>query len=133
MKTNIIMLLMLSLSPMITTAANVVDERLQTYQSAGAKNFNAAAGQSMWTRQNDQADGSKARACSSCHTSDLRQAGKHITTGKTIDAMSPAINPQRLTDADKIEKWFGRNCKWTMGRECTAQEKGDFLKFIQSQ
>jgi hypothetical protein len=133
MKKNIVFLVALSLSPLLTTAANVVDERLQTYQTAGARNFDSAAGQALWTQQFKQADGSKARACSSCHTTDLRQSGKHINTGKVIDAMSPAINPQRLIDADKIEKWFVRNCKWTMGRECTAQEKGDFLKFIQSQ
>lgn len=44
--------------------------------------------------------------------------------------MKPAVNPERLVDAKKIEKWFLRNCKWTFGRECTAQEKGDFLTFI---
>lgn len=133
MKTKTVLLLLLTCSPLVSTAANVVEVRLQTYQTAGAKNFSAAAGQSLWIRQFEQTDGSKARACSSCHTTDLRQAGKQINTGKLIEAMSPAINPQRLTDAEKIEKWFGRNCKWTMGRECTAQEKGDFLKFIQSQ
>jgi len=36
-------------------------------------------------------------------------------------------------DAAKTEKWFLRNCKWTMGRTCTAQEKGDFLAYFQSQ
>lgn len=133
MKSKFLMLLLLICSPLVTTAANVVEERMQTYQAAGAKDFNPASGQAMWARQFEQADGSRARACSSCHTTDLRQAGKQINTGKIIEAMSPAVNPQRLTDASKIEKWFGRNCKWTMGRECTAQEKGDFLKFIQSQ
>ncbi|MEA3244387.1 MAG: DUF1924 domain-containing protein, partial [Pseudomonadota bacterium] len=33
-------------------------------------------------------------------------------------------------DGKKIEKWFKRNCKWTLGRECTAQEKADFLAYI---
>lgn len=133
MKQKIILFISLSLLPLLTTAANVVEQRLQTYQATGARDFNTASGQAMWDRQFVQPDGSKARACSSCHTTDLRQAGKQINTGKTIEAMSPAVNPQRLTDADKIEKWFGRNCKWTIGRECTPQEKGDFLKFIQSQ
>ncbi|MFK5970948.1 MAG: DUF1924 domain-containing protein [Candidatus Marithrix sp.] len=32
----------------------------------------------------------------------------------------------------QIRKWFKRNCKWTLGRECNAQEKGDILKFIQT-
>ena len=133
MNTRLIVIALLALSPMIGTAGNVVDERLQTYQNEGAKTFDATAGKSMWTQEFAQADGSKARTCSSCHTTDIRQGGKHITTGKPIEAMSPSVNPQRLTDAAKIEKWFGRNCKWTMGRECTAQEKGDFLKYIQNQ
>lgn len=133
MKTHYILLSLLALAPVITNAGNVVDERLKTYQSEGAKSFDAAAGKAMWTQQFAQADGSKARACSSCHTADVRQAGKHITTGKPIEAMSPSVNPQRLTDVEKIEKWFGRNCKWTLGRECTPQEKGNFLTFIQSQ
>ena len=133
MNTRFIFLALLALSPVITTAGNVVDERLQTYKAEGANGFTAEAGQAMWTQQYTQADGSKARACSSCHTNNIRQTGKHITTGKQIEAMSPKANPERLTDAAKIEKWFGRNCKWTMGRECTAQEKGDFLKYIQSQ
>ena len=46
--------------------------------------------------------------------------------------MAPSVNPKRLTDRTKIEKWFVRNCKWTFGRECTPQEKGDLLSFISS-
>ncbi len=133
MKTHLIALTLLALTPAISMAGNVVDERLQTYQNEGAKTFDGTAGKTMWTKEFAQADGSKPRACSSCHTSDIRQPGKHIKTGKPIEAMSPAINPERLTDAAKIEKWFGRNCKWTMGRECSAQEKGDFLSFMMSQ
>jgi hypothetical protein len=47
--------------------------------------------------------------------------------------MAPSVNPQRLTDARKIEKWFKRNCEWTWGRACTIQEKGDILRFLQQQ
>ncbi|HCS12500.1 MAG TPA: hypothetical protein DIW28_01710, partial [Zetaproteobacteria bacterium] len=44
---------------------------------------------------------------------------------KRIEPMAPSVNPERLTDPAKIEKWFGRNCEWTIGRDCTAQEKAD--------
>lgn len=44
--------------------------------------------------------------------------------------MAPSANPERLTDVRKIEKWFKRNCKWTLGRECSAQEKTDLLLYI---
>jgi len=50
-----------------------------------------------------------------------------------IDPMALSVNPERYTDPDKIEKWFLRNCKWTLGRECTAQEKGDVLTYLGSQ
>ena len=33
----------------------------------------------------------------------------------------------------KIEKWFKRNCKEAWGRECTAQEKADFLTYLITQ
>jgi len=46
--------------------------------------------------------------------------------------MSPSVNPDRLTDSKKVNKWFKRNCKWTLGRECTAQEKSNFflIKYV---
>jgi hypothetical protein len=46
--------------------------------------------------------------------------------------MAPSVNAARLTDQAKIVKWLHRNCKWTLGRECTPQEKGDFLTYIRS-
>ena len=56
-----------------------------------------------------------------------------MKTGKVIKAMSPMTNPQRFTDKAKIEKWLYRNCKWTWGRECNVQEKGDILLFLSTQ
>jgi hypothetical protein len=49
-----------------------------------------------------------------------------------IEAMAPSVNPQRLTDAAKVEKWFGRNCKDVLERNCTAQEKGDYIQYLLS-
>ena len=57
----------------------------------------------------------------------------HVCTGKSIELMAPSVNPKRLTDSRLIEKWFKRNCKWTLGRECTPQEKGDLLVYLQTQ
>lgn len=74
--------------------------------------------------------GNETRRCSTCHHDDLRRNGKHATTGKLIDPLAPSANPKRLTDVEHIEKWLTRNCKWTMARECTPQEKGDFLVMI---
>ncbi|HLG22896.1 MAG TPA: DUF1924 domain-containing protein, partial [Candidatus Manganitrophaceae bacterium] len=74
----------------------------------------------------------EARSCASCHTADLRSAGKHAKTGKPIDPLAPSANPKRLADGDFIEKWFKRNCKWTLGRECGPAEKGSVLLFLRS-
>ena len=73
------------------------------------------------------------RSCTSCHTKDLTAAGKHIKTNKVIKPMAPSSNAERFTDSKKVEKWFKRNCKWTIGRECTAQEKSNFLVYINKQ
>lgn len=113
--------------------ADTADERLAAYQAEGAGPFSAARGESMWNGRYTHAKADKPRNCASCHTDNLKSSGQHARTGKTIEPMAPSVNAQRLTEAKEIEKWFGRNCKWTMGRECTAQEKGDFLSYIRLQ
>ncbi|MFP5505018.1 MAG: DUF1924 domain-containing protein [Gammaproteobacteria bacterium] len=113
--------------------ADAVADALAGYQAEGAGPFDAQAGARRWTENFTDAKTGEAVSCASCHQVDLRQPGKHNRTLKPIEAMAPSANPQRLTDIKKIEKWFLRNCKGTWGRECTAQEKGDFLVYIQSQ
>ena len=58
------------------------------------------------------------------------QPGKHASTGKAIGALAPAANAERFTDAAKTEKWFRRNCKDVVGRECSAAEKADLLSWL---
>jgi hypothetical protein len=43
-----------------------------------------------------------------------------------------SVNPKGLADPAKVEKWLGRNCRWTLGRDCSLQEKGDFVTYFQS-
>ena len=114
-----------------TSASFAVDALLDVYRGAGAGPFSAESGQRMWTETYNNAQTPAERRCSSCHTNNLNDVGKHVKTQKRIEAMSPIANAKRLTDTKKIEKWFKRNCKWTLGRECSAQEKGDFLLYIQ--
>lgn len=113
--------------------ADAVAEAQASYQAQGAGPFDAQAGARRWIGNFTDAKTGKQINCASCHHQDLRQPGQHLRTLKPIEPMSPAVNPQRLTDVKKIEKWFLRNCKGTWGRECTPQEKGDFLAYIQSQ
>lgn len=108
------------------------DALLQQYAAQGATSPSAERGQQMWQQTFAGSGKFKQRSCTSCHTKDLTQAGKHVKTGKAIKPMSPTVNPERLSDDRKVEKWFLRNCKWTLGRECSVQEKADFLAYIKS-
>lgn len=111
------------------TAVSLLVLLLAATGSALADNL----GQQAWGRAVVVEPGQPARSCADCHGTDLRQAGKHLRTGKRIDPMAPSVNPERLQDPEKIEKWFKRNCRWTWGRECNALEKTAFLQFIRQQ
>ncbi|HQS82595.1 MAG TPA: DUF1924 domain-containing protein [Thiobacillus sp.] len=69
------------------------------------------------------------QSCASCHTANPKQAGQ-TRVGKRIEPLAPSANPQRFTDAAKVEKWFRRNCTDVLRRECSAQEKGDFIAWL---
>ena len=95
-----------------------------------ADSFSARQGKANWLRKASCNNGE--RSCADCHTADPGMSGKHVRTGKAIEPMAPSVNPQRLTDQNKVEKWFKRNCKWTWGRECSEQEKTDFISYLNS-
>jgi hypothetical protein len=112
--------------------ADVVADLLKQYERQGASAFTPTRAETMWTQTFADAKTGEKRRCSTCHHDDLRRSGKHAVTGKVIEPLAPSANPKRLTDPEHIEKWFTRNCKWTLGRECTPQEKGDFLVMIKA-
>ena len=70
--------------------------------------------------------------CTTCHGKDPRAPGRNLM-GKAINPVAVSAAPSRYTDAAKVEKWFKRNCTEVLGRECSAQEKGDWLSFVISQ
>lgn len=113
--------------------ADAVDELLAVYRTQGASEPSAARGEALWKRAARESASGREQSCATCHGHDLRAAGKHAKTGKVIDPMAPSVNPKRLTDPAFVEKWFGRNCRGTWGRECTAQEKSDFLVYLRKQ
>jgi hypothetical protein len=100
-------------------------------QEAGFKGFDGGRGKKLFfeVRPNDKTGGI---SCTTCHTSDLKKSGKTLV-GKTIDPLAPSVNKNRLTSAKETEKWLLRNFKQVFGREGTAGEKGDVLKFINAQ
>jgi len=126
-----ILLVMISALPLAQAASGnpAVDTLLDQYRAAGAASFTAEAGQHLWNKKHQHTVAPLERSCNLCHTSNLTRNGQHAKTQKRIKPMAPGINTKRLTDTRKIEKWFMRNCKWTLGRECSPQEKGDFLLY----
>ncbi len=117
----------LLLSP-VAVAATPIEQRMADYNPDGNLTFDAKRGEALWHQQR-MVDG-KQRDCNTCHGKDLTQAGKHVKTGKVIEPMAYSANKERFTKLKKVKKWFKRNCKWTYGRECTTQEKGDLLKYL---
>lgn len=109
--------------------ADAVTELLSAY---GGGPFDPAVGAAFWQKEHSGADPTR-RACATCHTANPRQPGRHAVTGKAIDPLAPSVNARRLADRKEIEKWLSRNCKWTLGRECTDREKGDVLTFLRTQ
>lgn len=107
----------------------MVPQMLEGYRQQGAGPFDAARGERLWHRRVESPKGDE-RSCTPCHGEDLRRPGKHKKTGKRIEPMDPQVNPERYTKARKIRKWLRRNCKWTWGRPCTPQEKGDLLLYL---
>ena len=71
-------------------------------------------------------------SCASCHNSNPMAQGKHSSTGKAIEPLTPSANPKAFTDTAKVNKWFRRNCNDVVGRECSAQEKADFIAYVMS-
>jgi hypothetical protein len=95
---------------------------------AGFAGFSAKAGKAFWAASH--AGGKPdTPSCTTCHTRDPKASGQ-TRAGKTIDPMAVSANPARFTDAEKVNKWFGRNCTTVLGRECTAQEKGDIITYL---
>lgn len=110
--------------------SETVNNLLQQYTNEGAISANADQGRVLWQKTVKSNGEFPQRSCVSCHTQDLTAPGKHIKTRKQIKAMTPTANPERLSDVRKVNKWFKRNCKWTLGRECSAQEKANLLIYI---
>lgn len=119
--------------PGLRAAAATPAEIQQGFETAaragtlGFSGFSAARGRQFFgaTHGNDW-------SCASCHTATPLAPGKHAKTGKEIAPLAPAANPQRFTDAAKVDKWFTRNCGDVLGRVCTTQEKGDVLAYLMS-
>jgi hypothetical protein len=98
---------------------------LAGYQAQAGAPGVAARGQAFFTSRHGGE-----WSCASCHGAQPVLTGRHASTGKPIEPLAPAFNAQRFTDAAKAEKWFRRNCKDVVSRECTPGEKADVLAWL---
>lgn len=105
-------------------------EQQAKQENAAFVGFSADKGERFFHAERLHSDGKKV-SCATCHTADPRNLGK-TRANKVIEAMAVNVNPQRFSDEAKVEKWFGRNCKDVLERNCTAQEKGDFISYLLS-
>jgi len=71
-------------------------------------------------------------SCSSCHTINPANKGKHVVTGKDIQPMAPSVNPKRFSDIQNSAQKFAEHCKDLYGKDCTAEEKGNFITYLLS-
>jgi cytochrome c peroxidase len=128
-----LLVLLLAVAP--AALAGTPADLLGDYEAQARRESAAFAGSSAERggelyRGSAGASASGAASCASCHSPDPLLSGRHARTGKAIAPLAPAANPDRFTDAAKAEKWFGRNCRDVLGRECTAREKADFVRYL---
>lgn len=129
-KTLILFGLLFSISAGAATPQDLLKQyEVQAKQENPAfTGFSADLGASFFRTERSHSNGQKV-SCSTCHTADPRNQGK-TRANKIIEPMAPIVNPQRFTDAAKVEKWFGRNCRDVVERACTAKEKGDYIQYL---
>ncbi|RDE51665.1 MAG: DUF1924 domain-containing protein [Candidatus Accumulibacter meliphilus] len=133
------LLLAATLALLLNTTAFAAprDELLAGYAAAAKTadpafaGFSATRGEAFH-RQSFAGGKADTPACTSCHARDPRTSGQ-TPAGKAIDPVALSASPGRYADPAKVEKWFKRNCNEVLGRQCTAQEKGDWLSFMISQ
>ena len=109
-----------------------------------AQAADAAAGKALYETKHAgnkyaKAAGISSSGCISCHGNPKGDT-KHIKTGKMSGPMAvsagwkdPKTGMVRYADPKKVAKWFKRNCKGVLGRECTQAEKDNFLAYMATQ
>jgi len=124
-------LAMLGMVSAVAWAAETPASLMAHYaQAAGVpvSALSAARGEALYRTEHAGRNGQTV-SCANCHTANPKQPGQ-TRVGKRIEPLAPAANPERFTDAAKVEKWFRRNCMDVLQRECGAQEKGDFIAWL---
>lgn len=112
------------------------DAILATYATAAKQldpsftGFSVERGSQLWNSTHTEGN-IDTPSCTTCHTKDATAQGMTRAL-KPIAPMAVSRTPDRFTDPEKVEKWFLRNCKTVLGRECTPTEKGDVISYLSS-
>jgi hypothetical protein len=110
---------------MVQAADTTPAQQLQRWSTEAGAPGQAERGRDFFTRRHGGE-----WSCASCHGQPPTRPGKHASTGKAIEPMAPSANPRAFTDTAKVDKWFRRNCKDVLQRECSAGEKADVLAYL---
>ncbi|WP_332813145.1 DUF1924 domain-containing protein [Ramlibacter sp.] len=113
-------------APAAGAADTSAAQQLQHWSAQAGRPGDAAAGRVFFTSRHGGE-----WSCASCHGNPPTANGRHEGTGKTIAPLAPAFNPKSFTDTAKVDKWFRRNCRDVLERECSAKEKADVMAFLQ--
>lgn len=100
-------------------------ELLAGYTAQAGQPANAVKGEAFFNASHGQE-----WQCASCHGKSPMTSGRHASTDKVIEPLAPAANTKRFTDSAKVEKWFRRNCKDVLARECAPSEKANVLAWL---
>lgn len=115
----------------VTTAAKAAsDYGIYAKRLNPESTLSAEAGRAFYTKKVDVAG--KDLSCSACHTDNPANTGKHNETGKAIKPMAPSVNPKRFSNIQKSAAGFTKHCKDLYGKDCSAQDKGDFITYLLS-
>lgn len=110
------------------------EEAARNYAASAKKlnpksTFTAEAGRAFFTKKVIDKFGNDV-SCSTCHTDNPASEGKHKETGKPIKPLAPFANPERFSDVNKTERNFSKHCKDLYKKDCSAQEKGDYITYL---
>jgi hypothetical protein len=129
LKISTILLALLSFVSFSAQADVATAEQAAKQYSLFAKStLSADEGRAFYTKKIVVAG--KDLSCSACHTDNPANVGKHNESGKAIQPMSPVVNPKRFSEVQKSEKGFTKHCKDLYGKDCSAQDKGNFITYV---
>jgi mono/diheme cytochrome c family protein len=92
---------LLALAAVMPAHAATPADLLAGYAAQAGKPAAPARGQQLFTTTQG-----REWSCASCHAAVPSQAGKHASTGKTIGALAPAFNPERLPTRPRWRNGF---------------------------